>query len=573
MLIDDGALVRNVEGWGLRHDLDTLSVPPTIQALLTARLDRLSPDERVVIGLAAIEGKVFHRGAVLALCERALRAFVDPLLGSLIRRDLIRPGPATFAGEDACWFRHQLIRDAAYAGLPKETRADLHERFADWLGSAGGDRTELEEIIAHHLEQTFRLRAELGPIDERTRAVGERAGSLLIQAGDRAHERGDASGAVALWVRAVNLLADDDPRMPRTVVAASSIGHYGDTVAQLLRNGLARVEAIGAREAAAGIRVAEARLLSDREPSLHPTERIFELHEEAERVIASADHRVLLGWARHSAGIAYTWRGAMSKAVGLFESILADPLASRDRTLKLVTQSWIGRSKLYGTTPVDEALRDLGRDPKHSSLHRDRTVGVLLALSGNIPAGRETCRQVLARDDELGSYSNASWLFAAKVELLDARSDVAEPMLRDLYDNLIRVGLRGGADSIVGLLARAMYENGHGEDALPILAVHMDTPMDDYEAIGLQRAATARILADSGNVLEAERLAREGVAALQPTEDLILHGQTLLALAHVLRVAHRDEEAINTARSALELFERKGDVPDVRRVRTFLGGG
>ena len=509
---------------------------------------------------------------MLALCDGAIRASVDPLLSSLIRRDLIRPGPAAVAGEDACWFRHQLIRDAAYATLPKETRADLHERFVDWLGSTGGDRTELEEIIAHHLEQTFRLRTELGPVDERTRAVGERAASLLIQAGDRAHERGDATSAVSLWRRAVLLLPDDDLRMPRAVMAAASMS-YGDTVAEFLHNALARVEAIGAREAAAGIRVAEARLLSDTEPALHPTERIFELHEEAERVITSADHRQLLGWARHAAGIAYTWRGAMGKALGLFENILADPYSSTDRTLALITESWIGLSKLTGATPVDEALRDLRRGPNHSSLYRDRIEGVLLALSGDILAGRKRCRQVLTRADELGSYSNQSRMFAAIVELLDEHSDVAEPMLREAYDNLIHVGLRGASDSIVGLLARAMHENGHGEDALQILAAHIDTPLDDYEAIGLQRAANARILADRGDVVDAERLAREGVAALEPTEDLVLHGETLLALAHVLRVAQRYEEAINTARSALELFDKKGDVPDARRVRTFLGGG
>jgi tetratricopeptide (TPR) repeat protein len=355
-------------------------------------------------------------------------------------------------------------------------------------------------------------------------------------------------------------------------MAAASMS-YGDTLAEFLHNALARVEAIGSREAAAGIRVAEARFLSDREPVLHPTERIFELHEEAERVIASADHRQLLGWARHSAGIAYTWRGAMGKAVGLFESILADPYCSRDRTLKLITESWIGLSKLSGTTPVDEALRDLRRRASHSSLYRDRIEGVLLALRGDILAGRKRCWQVLARADELGSYSNQSRMFAAIVELLDNRSDVAEPMLREAYDNLTHVGLRGAADSMVGLLARAMYENGNGEDALPILAAHADTPLDDYEAIGLQRAANARILADRGDVVDAERLAREGVAALEPTDDLILHGETLLALAQVLRTAHRDQEAIDAARSALELFERKGDVPDARRVRTFLGGG
>jgi ATP/maltotriose-dependent transcriptional regulator MalT len=87
----------------------------------------------------------------------------------------------------------------------------------------------------------------------------------------------------------------------------------------------------------------------------------------------------------------------------------------------------------------------------------------------------------------------------------------------------------------------------------------------------LQRAVHATILAERGDVANAERLAREGVDALEPTEDLIRHGETLLALARVLRAAGRDAKAIAEARAALELFERKGDVPDAARVRNFLG--
>ena len=86
----------------------------------------------------SVEGELFHRGAVQALApeERG-----DGRLTALVRRELIRPDRPQFAGEDAFRFRHLLIRDAAYDALPKSVRAELHERFADWLdehGDAGG---------------------------------------------------------------------------------------------------------------------------------------------------------------------------------------------------------------------------------------------------------------------------------------------------------------------------------------------------------------------------------------------------------------------------------------------------
>jgi class 3 adenylate cyclase len=108
-------------------------VPPTIHALLQARLDRLAAEERDVIGRGAVEGQVFHRGAVQELAEEPSRESVPTHLLTLVRKDLIRPHQPTFAGDDAYRFRHLLIRDAAYEALPKETRAELHERFAAWL--------------------------------------------------------------------------------------------------------------------------------------------------------------------------------------------------------------------------------------------------------------------------------------------------------------------------------------------------------------------------------------------------------------------------------------------------------
>ena len=131
MLIDDGLLERSNGDWVPTGDLDAVAVPPTIHALLSARLDRLAGDERAVIERGSVEGKVFHRGAVAELSPQQDRGEVSAHLQSLVRKELVRPDQAEFRGEDAFRFRHLLIRDAAYESMPKEVRADLHERRGD----------------------------------------------------------------------------------------------------------------------------------------------------------------------------------------------------------------------------------------------------------------------------------------------------------------------------------------------------------------------------------------------------------------------------------------------------------
>jgi class 3 adenylate cyclase/tetratricopeptide (TPR) repeat protein len=175
------------------------TIPPSIHALLVARLDRLDPAERTVLERAAVVGREFTRGAISAVSGEET---VGPTLLSLVRRELIEPDRSAVPGEDGFRFRHVLICDAAYLGLAKETRADLHVRYAEWLG---GRAEELDEIVGYHLEQAFRYQQELGPADA---SLATRAGERLARAGRRAVRRGDLPAAVSLLTRASALLPD-----------------------------------------------------------------------------------------------------------------------------------------------------------------------------------------------------------------------------------------------------------------------------------------------------------------------------------------------------------------------------
>ena len=155
-------------------------VPLTIQALLAARLDRLGGEERRVVESASVEGRVFHRSALAALTSDAERPALAAHLQRLMRRELIDPDRSLFEGDSAYRFQHVLIRDAAYASLPKRARAELHERFAEWLEERVANRVdEYREILAYHLEQAYLLLVDVAPEDARSGRRSRRARSML----------------------------------------------------------------------------------------------------------------------------------------------------------------------------------------------------------------------------------------------------------------------------------------------------------------------------------------------------------------------------------------------------------
>ena len=157
MLVDDGLLEKARSGSTV--DVADIPAPPSIQALLAARLDRLPRGERQVIERAAVQGKVFYRDALSDPTEEGGSALGANLL-ALIRKQLIGSARSDLAEQEVFRFVHGLVRDAAYQGIPKERRAALHEAFAGWLEGVVGDRVlEYEEILAYHLEQGYRYRA------------------------------------------------------------------------------------------------------------------------------------------------------------------------------------------------------------------------------------------------------------------------------------------------------------------------------------------------------------------------------------------------------------------------------
>ncbi len=220
---------------------DAVELPASIHALLAARIDSLDPAERRTLERASIVGKEFWPRAIVDLSTHADQPHVTGQLMSLVRKGLVKPARSELPGEDAYRFRHSLICDEAYAGMPKAVRAELHERFARWLQSQARDGKgfgEHDEILGYHLEQAYRYRTELVPADESGRALAEEAGTVLASAARRALGREDMPAAVGLLERSLALLPDDDRTSRRSSDGAWRRGYPGGRVGT--RSGAAR---------------------------------------------------------------------------------------------------------------------------------------------------------------------------------------------------------------------------------------------------------------------------------------------------------------------------------------------
>ena len=209
MLVDEGLLDSASTGWRLVKDPSELHIPLTVEAVLADRLDHLGAGQRDTIERASVIGEEFWPGAVANLSPSALQERVRDHLEGLVGKELVMHGGHPFALEEAFTFSHILVRDVSYGALLKQSRSQLHERFADWLKAKVGERvTEYEAILGYHLDQAYRYREQLGPLDDQARILARRAADRLASAGMRAAAAREDAVAVILLSRASSLLPD-----------------------------------------------------------------------------------------------------------------------------------------------------------------------------------------------------------------------------------------------------------------------------------------------------------------------------------------------------------------------------
>jgi class 3 adenylate cyclase/tetratricopeptide (TPR) repeat protein len=582
MLIDDGLLLRDDGRWVPVGDLLTLAAPPTIQALLATRLDRLEDEERALLQRASVVGKVFWWGAVSALAPEPQRAMVGSGLQSLVRKELIQPDPSSFRGDDAFRFRHILIRDAAYESAPKRLRADLHERFAAWLEErVGGGTDEYAAILGYHLEQAYLLRAELGPPDLHAGNLGRRAAGWLAASGRAASARGDATAAVNLLGRATRLLPEDDTDRRRLLVdLAEALSESGDLAraAELLEEArrLARAAGDDRVEWLARIGLADLRMM--REPEGATEEALQEAEAAIRACEASADDVVLArAWLLTGTGL---WiRGQAGGRDRALVQALEHARRAGDTAAEMEAVSDMGGPIALGPVPVPEAIERVaemrGRYPDNMAVQllADHVLGHLRARLGEFDEARKLVTRWRDLMRELGQERR--WANTANCEwdVLALAGDWAEGErgLRQGFEVLDRMLERSHLSTVASNLAEALYRQGRLDEAERYTAIGEETgASDDFITQVAWRRTRAGILAVRGEAAEAERLALEAVEVAARTDFLDMHGDALLTLADVLQGSGRRDEAVAAARDALALYERRGNVVSAARARAML---
>jgi class 3 adenylate cyclase/tetratricopeptide (TPR) repeat protein len=581
MLIDDGLLRFEDGSWRSVEDLADLTVPPTIHLLLAARLDRLDAEERAVIERGAVEGKVFHTGAVTTLSPDSDRPNVRSRLLALARKELIRPDRAEFAGEDAFRFRHLLIRDAAYQAMPKEHRADLHERFAEWLSRAAADRiAEYEEILGHHLEQAYRYRAELGTVDDRTRELGRKAAALLRSCAERADERDDLNAALAFLGRSVEL-AEGSERVAAMVLLAEVLIEHND-----LQRALDTATEAGALAGEVGDRRLALRAELVRCGAigqLDPTYTLGRARDAAETILAEletlGDEEV-----RDRALILLTqfafFEGRTAKSFEIADRLAerAESMRRRDRQAVAVQMT---ADAYFGALPLDEAFRAIERaagivgPSLTGEAENGRFMVGLLGMAGRFEEARATADRSLRIYRELGMPTRhvTSIQVIAETERLAGRLEEAERLFRASHEAFEAIGETGFNSTICGLLAQTLCDLGRFDEAEEFSEKSRTLAAeDDFASQAAWRMARARVFADRGQFEEALTLADEAVAINAQTDYIVWQGDGHEVRGQVLLAAGRGEDARAAFEEALARYQQKGTIPAAARIRAQLDG-
>jgi class 3 adenylate cyclase/tetratricopeptide (TPR) repeat protein len=558
--------------------------PPTLDALLNARLDARPPHERRLLECAAIEGQVFHKSALLALVEPEIASTIDSSLDRLLEDAFIRPARSSFDQETAFQFHHLLVRNAAYRGTVKRRRAELHLRFGGWLEQKlGPSLAEIAEIVGFHLEQVCRLRAELGPLDEETLSVGARASSILGGAARRSLARGDAPAALGLYTRSATLAPAGSARIEADLGRGSAAVEAGEY--KLAEDVLSAVER-DATQAGLETTASRGRLeLAMLDHSLRPHDAASRLKPIAESALAvfeaCADENgrafALTVLARER------WVALRcAEAERLLERALSHAETGGDDRQMASILTAVARAVLVGPTPVDEAaqrcegLLDRARriGPATEALIRNK-LGVLEAMREHADYARELLQSSVAVLEETAPPLSAAAAsqYAGMAEVALGEPVRAEGYFRHAFEALDRLGERSVASSVAAQLSRTLVELSRHDEAERLASLALEWSGDrDIASRSYARATRGLVFAQKGEPDDARSEALTAVELASATDFSNLRGDTLLDLASVLALCGDAPAAERAAADAHAQYLAKGNLAAMARASALASG-
>jgi class 3 adenylate cyclase/tetratricopeptide (TPR) repeat protein len=574
MLADSGVL-------GGEGDLTEMEVPTSLQAMIGARLDALSARDKRAAQHASVVGMVFWSGAVAEL--HGDDTDVDPSLKSLGERDLIRGSDETSLADEREWeFKHGLIKDVAYARVPKGRRAHLHVRFVDWVKSRRGVGDEVIEVVAYHLEQACK-HAGVGRSD--APAPIERAVEALMQAAEKAERREGIREADRFYARALELLGDAETEQAlevrlgraRMLQLLGEVKH-GDELLARVADGAAELSRLDLRARAL---VERANIAAKQGRAANAGEFIV----EASAIAADSGDRSLQVLASYRRANIRSWfEGARPAVVADLRQAIALADEIGDDALQIEARVWLV-SVLYNLGDLAGAEEQLGRCfallGEGGGLRDEARLTFQLALVKYHEGELEQAEQLGVRADEWFDRTGDSYyqlqnlrtlalcaLARSELELAEERLHRAIPLapeesavLVDIYRCLVEVLTRLGRLADARELANAASRCVPDEDAYARAA---------YLLIeGRLAAAEGRKDVAEGSYVEAIGLIDEQQLPLDLAEARLAFGRAL----RWFEDEKGAEAQLLAARDELVRMGARGLVDEVDREVAALRGG
>ena len=540
----------------------------SIRGVLHARLDRLDPDERMVLERAAVLGRSFPLEAVLQLIPADERERAQAHVFELVRRGLVRPDVAVPG--DGFRFQHALIREAVYEAMPKALRADLHETVGAWLDDGGA----APAVVGFHFEQTCLLRKELGLRDP---TLAKRAGRLLSLAAEETLSRTDAPATISLLERAQVVLPADDRELPAVLTSLGVARLNGGDLPgaeSALSEAVDAAIALGLRAAELHARIELQFVRSFAEST--PVAANVALAKEAIAELEPLGDELALArawWLRSSGDLAACrWR---ARTVAIERAMEHARRAQAGAEVVGTLAGLLGQALLHGPTPVAEAIvrleglsNELDLDPPlRSSIHT--SLAGLIALGGDFEEARRLFRDASATYEEFGMrFRRATQSFVgAQIELLAGDAAAAERELSASSAAFDEFGAATSATTHRALLAEVVVRLGRlGEAEELAKQVAADAPSDDLIAHVLWRSTFARVRAREGRADEAVQLATEARRLLADAEFPQLVIVALTAGAEAAAAADDGADAERLLAEAQAVARAKGAVASLSQV-------
>ena len=556
----------------VQMDQDT-ALPSTIQAVLAARIDRLEQGERAVLENASVQGRSLYVGGVAQLLPELSRGQIASHLVGLVNKQLMRPDHSDIPGEDAFRFAHALIREVAYQGLPRGSRAELHERLAAWLAERADAR---DDMVGFHLAEAFQNLAALGPVGEHERAIASAAVERLAAAAEVARLRGDPAAGARLLERA-------------DAVAAAEPEARSELLPEL---GAALYDAGRLEEAAAILDEAVERSLEPRLRARAQIEReLVRLETDLDAGTAHAARAAregldlldptrdphgtcralfLSGYVTWIAGRAGDADDLWAQAAGCAQQ----PGAERER-FELI--GWRAMAAAQGATPVDdaisrcEAFRELVKESPQATVWVLEPLALLHAMQEEFDAATGLLAEANRIRAALGGLGSGFSHLEAWARLSMGQPELAEQRLRTDVETLASMSGKGTLATTSALLAKAVLAQGRVSEAAVLCdAAERWAAAEDTMTQVICRGVGARAAARDGRAAAGESLARAAVELADSTDLISLRGDAMLDLADVLRILDRRKEAERAAQTGLALYRAKGNAAAAREAMALL---